>query len=59
MLTLLRHEGTIGVLGRRVLKDGVGVLKSEVVPKIPVRPSRESKVKGCGSRQKHRRFRGL
>ena len=34
MLTLLRHEGTIGVLGRRVLKrDGVGILKSEVVPK--------------------------
>ena len=33
-MTLLVHEATIGVLGRRVLKkDGVAILKSEVVAK--------------------------
>jgi hypothetical protein len=33
-LTHPLHEGTIGALGRRVLKrDEVAVLKSEVVPK--------------------------
>jgi uncharacterized protein YcgI (DUF1989 family) len=33
-LTLLLHEGTIVVLGRRVLKrDKVAILKNEVVPK--------------------------
>jgi hypothetical protein len=46
-LTHPLHEGTIGALGRRVLKrDEVAVLKSEVVPKNSGAAVEGSKVKG-------------